>query len=254
MSDKIAGVDGCPGGWICVYKAGLDAPPSVQVFKSFAELAATLDDETIIAVDMPIGLPDKCGLGGRGAEQAVRPFLKARQSSVFSVPSRAAIEAEPGPFENETERLSAHKRASEIALATSEPPRKISIQAFGQFGKIRELDMWLREDPSRISRVFESHPEFAFTMLNNGEPMSLPKKIKGKVNPDGMAERRAFLAARGFTTTFLTRSVPRGANADDFLDACVMVLVAERLATGIAKPYPSPPAQDAFGLPIAIHA
>lgn len=254
MTHNIAGVDGCPGGWICVSKEGLDAPPSLAIFKSFADLAATLDAQTIIAVDMPIGLPDKCGPGGRGAEQAVRPFLKARQSSVFSVPSRAAIEAEPGPFENETERLAAHKRASEIALATSEPPRKISIQAFGLFGKIRELDVWLREDASRISRVFESHPEFAFTMLNKFEPMRLPKKIKGKVNPDGMAERRAFLAARGFTMNFLTGPVPRGANADDFLDACVMLLVAERLATGIAKPYPSQPAQDTFGLPIAIHA
>ena len=250
----VAGVDGCPGGWICVSKIGADAALSVRVFASFAELAASLPSQTIVAVDMPIGLPDYTGLGGRGAEQAVRPFLKARQSSVFSVPSRAAVYAEPGPFANESGRLAAHKRASDIALVTSDPPRKISIQAFGLFSKIRELDGWLREDMSRCSRVFESHPEFAFTILNGAEPMSLPKKIKGKVNPAGMAERRGFLASEGFQGEFLHQPVPRGANADDFLDACVMMLVAKRLAKGEAMPFPAKPARDSHGLPIAIHA
>jgi predicted RNase H-like nuclease len=254
MMVPIAGVDGCPGGWICVSKTGADAAPSVRVIATFAGLAASLAAQTVIAVDMPIGLPDRTGLGGRGAEQAVRPFLKARQSSVFSVPSRAAVYAEIGPFENETARLAAHKRASDVALATSEPPRKISIQAFGLFAKIRELDAWLREDISRCARVFESHPEFAFTILNGGEPMALPKKIKGKGNPEGMAERRGFLATRGFDQAFLNQSIPRGANADDFLDACVMLLVAGRLAKCEAKPYPSCPAHDSFNLPIAIHA
>ncbi len=250
----VAGVDGCPGGWICVFKAGADAAPSVSVFTTFAELARTLPGQTTIAVDMPIGLPDMVRLGGRGPEQAVRPFLKARQSSVFSVPSRAAVYAEPGPFECESDRLAAHKRASDIALATSVPQRKISIQAFGLFAKIRELDVWLRDDISRSSRVFESHPEFAFTILNGGVPMALPKKIKGRINPDGTAERRALLAALGFDAAFLDQPAPRSANADDFLDACVMLLVAGRLAAGKAKPYPSPPARDRFGLLIAIHA
>ena len=40
---------------------------------------------------MPIGLPDRVGPGGRGPERAVRPLLGERQSSVFSVPSRAAV-------------------------------------------------------------------------------------------------------------------------------------------------------------------
>lgn len=249
-----AGVDGCKGGWICVHRAGPDAAPAVVVFQSFSALDASLADNTIIAVDMPIGLPDKTGAGGRGPEQAVRPFLKARQSSVFSVPSRASIYAEIGPFENEVERLAAHNRASAVALATSDPPRKISIQAFGLFSKIRELDVWLRENLTRSEHVIESHPEFAFTMLNNQEPMLLPKKIKGKVNADGMAGRREFLTSKGFGAEFLNQPVPRGANADDFLDACVMLLIAERHAKGEAVPYPSPYSYDSFGLPIAIHA
>ncbi len=249
-----AGVDGCKGGWVCVQRAAPDAAPAVVVFPSFSALAASIPDNTIIAVDMPIGLPDNTGPGGRGPEQAVRPFLKARKSSVFSVPSRAAVYAEIGPFENEVERLAAHNRASAVSLATSDPPRKISIQAFGLFSKIRELDVWLRENLTRGKHLIESHPEFAFTMLNNQEPMLLPKKIKGKVNPDGMAERREFLTSKGFDPGFLNQPAPRGANMDDFLDACVMLLVAERHAKGEAIPYPSPYIYDSFGLPIAIHA
>lgn len=247
------GIDGCKGGWVL---ASRDAQGDVSfaVHRSFAGLAASMPDDAILAVDMPIGLPDRTGNGGRGAEQAVRPYLKARRTSVFSVPSRAAIHAEPGPFENESARLAAHKRASLIALATSDPPRKISIQAFGLFAKIRELDVWLREDKARSNRVIESHPEFAFTILNSGEPMALPKKIKGKVNSAGMAERRALLCAMGFDAASLNQQAPRGANSDDVLDACVLLLVAERKLRGLAKAHPDNFGRDAFGLPIAIWA
>ena len=253
MMAPVAGVDGCKRGWICVFRLDGRAPHEVKVFTSFDGLAAHLPQQAVVAVDMPIGLPDKTA-GGRGPEQAVRPFLKARQSSVFSMPSRAAVYAETGRFENEAERLAAHRRASAMAFKTSDPPRKISIQAFGLFAKVRELDSWLCADGSRCKRVIESHPEFAFTVLNKGEPMALPKKIKGRVNPDGMTERRAFLASKGFAADFLNQPVTRGANTDDFLDACVMMLIAERHARGETIPYPSPYTYDSFNLPIAIHA
>lgn len=251
---QTAGVDGCPGGWICVSGDSDGRVREVRVFGTFSAFAVQLEPDAIIAVDMPIGLPDRTSAGGRGAEQAVRPFLKNRQSSVFSVPSRPAVYAEPGPFADEAARIAAHRRAGDIALATSEPPRRVSIQAFGLFPKIRELDSWLREDAGRAGRVFESHPEFAFAVLNDGKPMTLPKKIKGAVNPAGMEERRALLTARGLDPQFLRTRPPRGANDDDFLDACVMLLIAGRLARGAAKPWPTPPGRDRFGLPIAIHA
>lgn len=250
---KVGGIDGCKGGWVLASRDG-HGELTFTLHRSFAGLAASMPDDAILAVDMPIGLPDRTGNGGRGAEQVVRPYLKARRASVFSVPSRAAVHAEPGPFENESARLAAHKRASTIALATSDPPRKISIQAFGLFAKIRELDVWLREDKTRSKRVIESHPEFAFAILNAGEPMALPKKIKGKVNSAGMAERRALLCAKGFAAASLDQPAPQGASADDVLDACVMLLVAERKLAGLAKAYPDNFGRDAFGLPIAIWA
>ena len=79
----------------------------------------------------------------------------------------------------------------------SQPPRAVSIQAFGIFPKIREIDALLRERADLRQRVIESHPEVAFWRLNGGQAMRLPKKVKGMVNPPGMAERRTLLRGLG---------------------------------------------------------
>lgn len=248
----VGGVDGCPGGWIAVWRAG--ANPVVAVFSSFAEVIGALPDDAVVAVDMPIGLPEFVNRGGRGPEQLVRPLLGQRQSSVFSVPSRAAVYAETGSYTTPEAWYAAHRRASEVARRTSDPPRAISIQAFGIFSKIREIDALLRAQPALRSRVYESHPEVAFTYLNGLQPMRLPKKIRNVVNPAGMEERKALLCRHGYGRAFLEARPPAGARADDFLDAACMMLAAARIAGGAAISHPDPPERDAFGIPIAIHA
>jgi predicted RNase H-like nuclease len=249
----LAGVDGCKAGWIAVKRNPGEAP-SVDVFASFAVLLSSLPNGAIIAVDMPIGLPALSGRGGRGPEGLVRPLLGPRQSSVFSIPSRAALYADTGAFTDIDAWYAAHRRASEVARTTSDPPRGVSIQAFGIFSKIREIDALLVARPDLRARVFESHPEVAFCRLNGNRPMQLPKKIKGRINPDGMAERKALLCRHGYDLAFLDRQPPRGAAADDFLDAAVMMLIAGRIAGGEARPSPDPPLADDFGIPVAIWA
>jgi predicted RNase H-like nuclease len=220
--------------------------------RRFADLVAALPEDAVIAVDMPIGLPDRVSRGGRGPEQAIRPLLGERRSSVFSIPSRDAVHAEPGPFASLAAAYDAHTRACEIARQTSDPPRGISIQAFFLFDKIREIDGLLRADMALSERVIESHPEFAFCQLNGGRPVALAKKVKGRVNPDGMTARRALLSGAGFGQDFLQTSLPSGCGTDDFLDACAMVTVAARHAAGIARPNPSPLVRDRHGIPVAI--
>lgn len=249
---KLAGVDGCKAGWIVVHRE-LDKPPSVSVFRSFQALLEALTDATI-AVDMPIGLPDFSGKGGRGPEALVRPLLKARQSSVFAIPSRAALYADTSDFTTIEAWHAAHRRVNAVAMETSEPPRGVSIQAFGIFSKIREIDSLLIARPELRHRVYESHPEVAFCRLNGGTAMSLPKKIKGAVNAAGMEERKALLCRHGYEKTFLDQAPPRGAASDDFLDAAAMMLIAGRIVSGEARPSPDPPLTDRFGIPIAIWA
>ena len=74
----------------------------------------------MIAIDIPVGLPQRAGKGGRTAETLVRPLLGERQSSVFSVPSRAALAANN------------YRDACAIALAACEAkaPMQISDEAY----------------------------------------------------------------------------------------------------------------------------
>jgi predicted RNase H-like nuclease len=249
----IVGVDGCKAGWIAV-RRDPGAAPSAAVFPSFAALLDALPADATVAVDMPIGLPDVSQKGGRGPEALVRPLIGNRQSSVFAIPSRAALYAHTDGFTTVEAWHAAHRQASEVAKATSDPPRGVSIQAFGIFAKIREIDAVLIARPELRCRVFESHPEVAFCRLNGDQAMRLPKKIKGAVNPAGMAERKALLCRHGYVSGFLNRTPPRGAAADDFLDAAAMMLIAGRIASGKAKPFPDPPLADRFGIPVAIWA
>lgn len=96
----VAGADGCRAGWAVVSQSPGGTPAS-QVLPDFAAVVDALPADTVIAVDMPIGLPQTAGRGGRGAESLVRRLLGERQSSVFSIPSRRAVYAETGPCEDE---------------------------------------------------------------------------------------------------------------------------------------------------------
>src|ERR1043165_6956424 len=89
----LAGVDGCAGGWLVAFVRPQADETRLRMVPSFADVFGAPEQPAVIAVDMPIGLPERVGVGGRAAENAVRPLLGARQSSVFSVPSRQAIYA-----------------------------------------------------------------------------------------------------------------------------------------------------------------
>ena len=244
---RLAGIDGCPGGWIACVVAGEGAlAPEIRIVARLADLLDRADAPAIAAIDMPIGLPERIGPGGRGPERLVRPMLGERQSSVFSIPSRAAIFAGEGMDER-----AAYAAACAAALATSDPPKKVSKQAFHLFPKIRELDRLARAGCA--ARLVESHPEVAFAMLAGGRGLTSPKKVKSRPNPAGLDERRELLVAHGFARAMLERP-PRGAGPDDLIDACVLALVALRVARGEAVAFPDPPGRDEAGLEVAIRA
>jgi predicted RNase H-like nuclease len=238
----LAGVDGCGAGWIAAFVQGAAGGVHCRVFPTFAQILAAPEAAVLVALDMPIGLPERTGPGGRAAENAVRPLLGARQSSVFSVPSRAAIYAPD------------YAAACRIAGATSEPPRKVSKQLFNIAPKIREVDETLRADPALVDRVFEVHPELAFWRLNGGQPLSEPKKVKGRCHEQGLALRRRLLIAAGLPASAVEAAPPQGAGPDDLLDALACAAIARRIAAGTAQSFPHPPPRDAHGLPMAIWA
>lgn len=238
----LAGADGCPAGWAVAFVRPHGDEARVRIIPAFADIVTAPEQPAIIAVDMPIGLPDRTGHGGRAAENAVRPLLGQRQSSVFSVPSRGAVYAMD------------YAEARRIALATSEPPKSVAKQLFNIAPKIRDVDEVMRADASLAQRVFEVHPEVAFWRLNGERALTEPKKVKSRCYEPGLALRRALLVAGGLPASIVESSPPKGAGPDDLLDALACAAVARRIHAGIARPFPDPPPRDSYGLPMAIWA
>jgi predicted RNase H-like nuclease len=236
----LAGVDGCRAGWLAAFVRAEGGEVRIDLVPRFADIFARPEPPDVVAIDIPIGLPNRSWRGGRAAENAVRPLLGKRQSSVFSVPSRAAVYAAD------------YAEACRIALATCDPPRRISKQLYCIAPKIREVDARLREDPSVAGRVFETHPEVAFWQLNGRRALDEPKKVKQRLHPAGLALRRRLLTDAGFSSAGVSQEPPRGAAVDDLLDALACAAVARRIHAGLARSFPDPPPYDACGLPMAI--
>ena len=205
----VAGVDGCRGGWVVAHHG------TVQVLAAFTDVL-TLDVE-VIAVDMPIGLPDA---GPRACDVEARGRLGPRRSSVFAAPVRSVL----------------HERSYADALARHRATdgRGLSKQAFHLLPKIAEVEAALDD------RVIEAHPELAFARLL-GAPARHPKRT-----PAGRAER---LAALGLAS----RPRVRGAAPDDVLDAIALTHVARRVLAGDAERL-GDGGRDGRGLRMAIWA
>jgi predicted RNase H-like nuclease len=244
------GVDGCKGGWIAVWRDDR-SEPKTEVFETFYAVFQSAPDDSVIVVDIPIGLPDRIVGKGRAAEQKVRELLKGKTSSVFSVPSREAVEQGALYLEDyRSKKISyeeSYARTKEVACSTSNPAKALSRQAFGILPKIAEVDELLRGSRSLAARVWESHPEAAFCMMDGKTPVASRKS-----SAEGAAARREVLQRRGLPAAFLGEPPPSGAKTDDFLDACAMLLVAEAICANRCVSHPSPPDRDRYNLPIAI--
>jgi predicted RNase H-like nuclease len=96
------------------------------------------------------------------------------------------------------------------------------------------------------------HPEVAFWRLNGEQALTLAKRFKKRPHPPGLDLRRQLLVAAGLPAAALVP--PKGAGADDLLDALACAAVARRLWRGEAQPFPASPPRDASGLRMAIWA
>jgi predicted RNase H-like nuclease len=241
MSETVAGADGCRGGWLCVIRQA-DPPFGEQLFlaNALAEILNHPAAPKVVAIDIPIGLPDFIAGAGRSCDIAARKILGKRAGAVFVVPARAALYAAD------------YGGACAAAFAASDPPRKISKQMFHLFPKMQEADGLLT--PALQARLFECHPEAAFCLMNGGEPLHEPKKLRGRPNLPGLDFRRALLVTHGYSESFVGAKPPRNSGADDLLDACACGWTAARVLKGEAVRFPEEPPLDAKGLRMEILA
>ena len=225
----VLGVDACPGGWVGVV---LDPTRRASVFVAadIAGLVALVREThpvSVVAVDIPIGLPDS---SGRLADAEARRVLVGKSSSVFSTPVRAALEA----------ATYAEGRAAN--LAATEGRTSVSAQAYALREKVLQADAWVRSGPG--VPVIEVHPEVSFSRMA-GAPVLARKK-----DEDGVRARREALAAHGIVAPPWFRGA--GFGEDDLLDACAAAWTAVRHSLGVSESFPETPEVFSDGIPAAI--
>jgi len=227
----VLGVDACPAGWVGVV---IDPDRRASVFVApeiagLVELVRERHDVSVVAVDIPIGLPD---MGGRRADAEARRALVGKASSVFSTPVRAAVEA------------ATYEEARAANLAATGGRTSVSAQAYALSEKVLQVDAWVRGRPG--TRVIEVHPELSFARMS-GAPL-----LERKKDAAGVRARREALAAHGIVAPAWFRGA--GFGEDDLLDACAVAWTAVRHALGVSESYPEVPEVFSDGIPAAIWA
>jgi predicted RNase H-like nuclease len=198
------GIDACRSGWIAAGPEGRWLHDS-HLLRLLEQTGA----ETVL-IDMPIGLSGE--KADRNAEAAARKILGRKASSVFTPPCRKAVYATD------------YREA--CALQEAYNGKRISIQAWNIVPRICELDQLLQAQTVWRKRLFESHPELNFCILNGGQPIMESKKTAaGKVQRLRVLQsflpgaEEVFLAGR---RAFLKRQV----QDDDLLDALCLKVVS----------------------------
>lgn len=232
----VAGVDGCPAGWVVVVAATdpLRAE-SAKIAPDFKRVLAITRHCAAIAVDIPIGLSETDYW--RGPDVAARAVLGKRRSSVFPSPLRQIVGC--GDYDD------AKRISFEIC------GKKPTLQAFNISGKIAEVNEAITPETQR--RVREVHPEVCFWALH-GTPMEHKKsRVAGRTERLSTLSR-AFRGDLSATFTSLRASLSTGQRVgwDDFLDACAAAWTAGRIAYGTEQRFPLSPDTDSHGLRMEI--
>lgn len=219
----IAGVDGCRGRWLAAVASDDDAV-EWRLVPTFRDL---YDDHalSVIAVDVPIGLPES---GTRACDVAARAAVGARRSSVFAAPVRPVL------------GCTTYAEARELLAHAGGP--SMSAQAFAIVAAVRDVDECL--GPEDDERVVETFPELAFHLLAGAA-------LSGKRTTAGVAERLRALASWRPDVLDSLALAPAGVAVDDALDALVCLWSAQRWAGGERRTL-GDGTRDAHHLPMRI--
>jgi predicted RNase H-like nuclease len=230
---RVAGADGCRAGWVSLVRELDTGIIEARCHASAGDLLREQPASEVLCIDIPIGLTDA---GSRTCDvEARRRLGRRRSTSVFPAPLRPVLAA----------------RSWEEACTIREriEGKRMSKQAWGIVGKVREVDRELRADRSLHGRVHEVHPEVSFTAWA-GHAMFHPKKSRA-----GHAERRQLIASYFGPDAYdhVREQFPvKHVGHDDVADAFAVLWTAERVARGSAGTLPVAPPLDSHGLRMEI--
>jgi predicted RNase H-like nuclease len=208
----VAGADVAKGRWVVVV-LGDGRFKRAFVAEHLIHLRQRLGPVSILAMDIPIGLP----LGGsdwpRAADLEARHFIGPRRSSVFSTPPRSVFD------------VSSYAKANQLHRELT--GKGLSRQSWGLRDRILEAEFFVSENPETV----EVHPEVCFRAMR-GSFLPCPKK-----SWNGQMERRSLLQSQGIELPDQLEdagTVP----PDDLLDAAAAAWTAWRVVRGKAEVLP----------------
>ena len=191
---KVAGLDGCPAGWLIFY--GYDNEFDFQLISSIEEATPIFEECRNIFIDIPIGLSSKAYQ--RQVEGQMRKLLQGRSSTIFTPPCREAVQRKDHAVANKFNRQVTGKG--------------LSVQAFNISKKIAEVDNFLRT--KRNFSLQESHPEICSKILKGQQER---RDIIASISPDlDLSIEKA-----------LGQYPKKQVRPDDIIDAAILCLSAQ---------------------------
>ncbi len=221
------GADGCKDGWIV---AAIDNEMlRLEKYRNINCIIEKYPEFDAFLIDMVIGLPDNDRQ--KRPDKFARKELNPRGSTVFSVPSRAAVK------EKTYDR---QKAANFRSLGKS-----LSKQSSAIIPKIREIDGFMSAHPEYRNRIDESHPELDFARLNGSVLLSRKKEKIGIEDRVGII--RKFLPGT-MVPDLYDKAKELKCNADDLADAICLAVTARLKTQGLCETIPDQPEKDSNGL------
>jgi predicted RNase H-like nuclease len=153
---RVLGADVCSKGWVGValgqHATAAYFGPTIRDLLAVAEADGDID---VVALDIPIGLPDT---GHRLGDELARKAVGPRWQSLFITPVRQV--------------LLAGDHLSAVLVNRQLAGQGVSRQAYGLRTKIFEIDTWIQDC---AHTAIEAHPELCFAAMAGG-PVPTRKK------------------------------------------------------------------------------
>lgn len=239
-SCKVVGIDSCKKtskyhGW-ATFWLDVHGRYGFGVYHIIEDIVAALHDVDCMLIDIPVGLPENEQDEAARPDRELRSRLKGKSSSVFNTPCRQAVYCQDKQDAKSVNIQFLHKSLSE--------------QSLGFSTKIREVDLFLSENPQYIGRLRESHPEYAFAVLNDGKPLQSKKNEYA-----GLDERKLVLSQYFIHTEKALDEImsqyPKSL-FDDFVDAMVLAVIGLNGIKNGFDTIPKEPIKDNRGIPMEI--
>ncbi len=233
---KTVGIDVCAGGYLAI---SLDEDSAgYWLRETEAELFDFFDTYDRIFIDIPLGLQDDKEV--RECDRLLREKLGPDYNeSVINPPIRDAVFAPT------------YGEASMISYEMIE--KRMPMQAWNMAANIRIIDKFLQEHREYRDRIFESHPELLFQILNGGNSI-----LQKKATKKGLRHRLHLLKKQSKYADDFFRDIKETyrrnqVGEENIVDAMALALFALRSLEEPLKTLPKKPPVDSTGQAMAIY-